>query len=197
MGLLGKRCPFPSQTIDQSSTWSALSRRTNLNYVMAIKITTIMTTTSTQRRYNIDTRVYHRCGWFSTIHIRLRLCSISNNLRRVPRACHNDVACSSSSRGFVTLVQRKIRATSTRKIWCTISKGGEDGRDRLRITITWRVIYVLPSLCLQEIGEVCCASFDHGKDHRTQEIIMKEDKRVDVTSKGAMISKGGNSLMEL
>jgi len=51
-------------------------------------------------------------------------------------------------------------------------------------------IYLLPSLCLQEIGEVCCASFDHGKDHRTQEIIMKEDKRSRCNFQGCIDFQG-------
>ena len=42
----------------------------------------------------------------------------------------------------------------------------------------------------QEIDEVCCASFDNGP-HRTQEISIENTEGVDVTSKGALISRGG------
>lgn len=43
-----------------------------------------------------------------------------------------------------------VESTSTRRTWCIISKGGEDGGDRLRITITDRVRYLLPTLWLQD-----------------------------------------------
>ena len=104
----------------------------------------------TQRRYTTSIHKYHRCGWFSTIHIRLRLCSVVISLQRVPREpCHNDVCFASSSRGLDTPSSQGHvkKKTSTRMMWCIISKGGEDGRDRLRITITRRVrirIYFLP-----------------------------------------------------
>ena len=92
-----------------------------------------------------------RCGWFSTIHLRLRLCSVRSASEEctVPAII---MLMPSSRRGFVTLVpsannimnpresQRgHVESTSTRMRWCIISKGGDDGRDRLRITITWRL----------------------------------------------------------
>ena len=88
MGLLGRRCPFPSQTIDRSSNCNSPLTR-NIEYnpwwhnnnhddLRSVDIPEEQTKS-------------HRCGWFSTIHLRLRLCTVIVRLRRVHRACHNDV----------------------------------------------------------------------------------------------------------
>ena len=61
----------------------------------------------TQRQYTTLIHEYHRCGWFSTIHIRLRLCSVTVIRHQPPKStprepCYNDVCFASSSRGLDT-----------------------------------------------------------------------------------------------
>ena len=51
--------------------------------------------------------------------------------------------------------------------------------------------------CGYKVDEVSAPSFDHGQDHRTQTITIRERGGVHATSKGALISKGGIMLMEI
>ena len=203
MGLLGRRCPFPSQTIDRSSNCNSPLTR-NIEYnpwwhnnnhddLRSVDIPEEQTKS-------------HRCGWFSIIHLRLRLCTVIVRLRRVHRACHNDVVghladeewCPRSTSWWI----HKKRA-NTDMLRAPV-RGGHDAsypRAEKMGEIAYGLrspkeldIYFLP--CGYKIDETWYTSFDHGQDHRTQEIRIEEKGGVDVTSKGALISKGGIILME-
>ena len=122
------------------------------------------------------------------------------------RACHNDVVghladeewCPWSTSWWI---HKKRANTDTSR---ALVRGGHDAsypRAEKMGEIAYGLrspkeldIYFLP--CGYKIDETWYTSFDHGQDHRTQEIRIEEKGGVDVTSKGALISKGVIILME-
>ena len=87
-----------------------------------------------------------------------------------------------------------VESTSTRRTWCIISKGGEDGRYRLRITITERVRYLLPSLWLQDRWDLIHLIRPRTRPSNTRN--KNRRKRRSRCNFQGCISKGGIILME-
>ena len=88
-----------------------------------------------------------------------------------------------------------VESTSTRRTWCIISKGGEDGGDRLRITITDRVRYLLPTLWLQDRWDLIHLIRPRTRPSNTRNKNRRK-RRSRCNFQGCIISKGGIILME-
>ena len=204
MGLLGRRCPFPSQTIDRSSNCNSPLTR-NIEYnpwwhnnnhddLRSVDIPEEQTKS-------------HRCGWFSTIHLRLRLCTVIVRLRRVHRACHNDVVghladeewCPRSTSWWI---HKKRANTDTSR---APVRGGHDasyiqgwrrwGRLPMDYGVTDRVRYLLPTLWLQDRWDLIHLIRPRTRPSNTRNKNRRK-RRSRCNFQGWLISKGGIILME-